>query len=33
VLVKHVKPDAVICDVWNMMGTGKIVFGLDEVRG
>jgi UDP-N-acetyl-D-mannosaminuronic acid dehydrogenase len=26
-----VKPDAVICDVWNMLGTGRIVFGLPEV--
>jgi UDP-N-acetyl-D-mannosaminuronic acid dehydrogenase len=29
----HVKPGAVICDIWNMLGTGKIVFGVGEVKG
>src|SRR4029078_7322382 len=23
------RADAVVCDIWNMLGTGKIVFGLD----
>jgi UDP-N-acetyl-D-mannosaminuronic acid dehydrogenase len=26
------QPDAVVCDIWNMMGTGKIVFSLDEKK-
>jgi UDP-N-acetyl-D-mannosaminuronic acid dehydrogenase len=26
------KPDAVVCDIWNMLGTGKIVFSLLENR-
>jgi UDP-N-acetyl-D-mannosaminuronic acid dehydrogenase len=30
VLGAHVKPDAVVCDVWNLMGTGRIVFALAE---
>lgn len=29
-LAKRVKPDAVLCDVWNLLGTGKIVFRLAE---
>jgi UDP-N-acetyl-D-mannosaminuronic acid dehydrogenase len=27
-LRRRVKPDAVVCDIWNMLGTGKIVFPL-----
>jgi UDP-N-acetyl-D-mannosaminuronic acid dehydrogenase len=27
-LKNQMKPDAVICDIWNMLGTGKIVFPL-----
>ena len=22
------RPDAVVCDIWNLLGTGKIVFSL-----
>jgi UDP-N-acetyl-D-mannosaminuronic acid dehydrogenase len=29
-LKARVKPDCVICDVWNMMGMGRIVFALGE---
>jgi hypothetical protein len=27
-LRRKAKPDAVVCDIWNMLGTGKIVFSL-----
>lgn len=27
-LRQRVKPDAVVCDIWNLLGTGKIVFPL-----
>lgn len=27
-LRKRAKPDAVVCDIWNMLGTGRIVFSL-----
>jgi UDP-N-acetyl-D-mannosaminuronic acid dehydrogenase len=27
-LRRHARPDAVICDIWNLLGTGKIVFSL-----
>jgi hypothetical protein len=27
-LRKKAKPDAVVCDIWNMLGTGEIVFSL-----
>jgi UDP-N-acetyl-D-mannosaminuronic acid dehydrogenase len=28
VLRRQARPDAVICDIWNLLGTGKIVFSL-----
>lgn len=30
VLRRLARPDAVVCDIWNMLGTGKIVFSLAE---
>jgi UDP-N-acetyl-D-mannosaminuronic acid dehydrogenase len=30
VLRKLARPDAVVCDIWNMLGTGRIVFGLAD---
>ncbi len=29
-LRERVQADAVVCDIWNLMGTGQIVFGLGE---
>lgn len=29
-LRRHAKPDAVVCDIWNLLGTGTVVFSLAE---
>ena len=29
VLRARARPDAVVCDIWNLLGTGKVVFPLD----
>jgi UDP-N-acetyl-D-mannosaminuronic acid dehydrogenase len=29
----HTRKDAVICDVWNLFGTGRIIFSLDRAPG
>jgi UDP-N-acetyl-D-mannosaminuronic acid dehydrogenase len=30
VLRARARPDAVICDIWNLLGTGKVVFSLAD---
>ena len=32
-LRQRTRPDAVVCDIWNMLGTGRIVFSLSEPVG
>lgn len=31
-LAKHIKKDCLICDVWNMFGTNKIIFHLSQLK-